>query len=327
MKRLSLLAIALVWFSTLVYRRSDTSTDTKDFRRAFRRPVQIPFPASNPFTVEKYQLGKALFFDPLLSRSQSIACATCHNPSQSWTSRQPTLPRAVPTILNAAWGWAFFWDGRAKSLEEQALGPIKSPTEMNLPIPLLVQRLKKHFYYAKEFKRAFPDEDISDLTIGKAIATFERTVISGISPFDRWVEGDTRAISERAKRGFILFNTKAACVKCHSGWNFTNGSFADTGLPSPDRGRGAVETNIDTHFAFKTPTLRDVSRKSHFMHDASLSTLTEVLSHYNNGGTVRRTSAKLFLAPLNLSQNEQAELISFLKTLTSEKHFLAKGDL
>lgn len=294
-------------------------------KASFERPERIPYPETNPYTQEKYHLGKTLFFDPRLSRSNMIACASCHNPGLSWTDGLPKgvghghkqLGRRVPAIINVAWGWSFFWDGRAKSLEEQALGPIQSEAEMNMPIPLLIRKLEAMPGYRTLFSVAFPEESISGETIAKAIATFERTVVSDIAPFDKWIGGEESAISEEAKRGFALFNGKAACVRCHSGWNFTNGSFADIGLKGSDLGQGKLNGEKDLNYTFKTPSLRNVTRRGPYMHDGSLAALEAVLENYSRGGTVQRPSTKLFLKPLALSQQERKDLISFLETLES----------
>ena len=299
--------------------------DHSDLKKQFIRPTTIPYPTHNPFTEEKYNLGKTLFFDKLLSGNRSMSCATCHNPDLDWGNgraravgwNHQELARKVPTILNGSWGWSFFWDGRAQTLEEQSLGPIQSEAEMNLKIPELIRRLSAEASYRDSFKKAFPGQDISADTIARALATFERTVVAGWAPFDDYINGDNGAISDSAKRGFVLFNNKASCVQCHTGWNFTNGSFADTGLKSQDAGRGKVTSEKDLQFAFKTPTLRNISRRGPYMHDGSLPTLLDVINHYDRGGEANRETTKIFLKPLQLSESEKADLIAFLETLSS----------
>lgn len=295
-------------------------------KAAYRRPERIPFPQSNPFTEAKYQLGKRLYFDPRLSGSGTMSCASCHSPSLQWTDgrgralghEQKVLDRKSPTILNMAWGTSFFWDGRADSIEQQALGPIQSPDEMNMKLPELVKRLSAVEEYRKRFEEAFPGESLSPDTIAKAIATFERTVVSDVAPFDRWVSGEEDAISDSAKRGFTVFNKPASCVTCHNGWNFTNGSFADIGLDTKDQGRGQLTKNPALDFAFKVPTLRNIAKRAPYMHDGSLASLKDVIENYDAGGAVRRPTAKLFLKPLSLTEADKKDLISFLETLTSE---------
>lgn len=312
--------------------RPDTGIEIDALKARYAPPAGIPFPANNPFSKEKYFLGKKLFFDVALSGSRSMSCASCHKPDRNWTDglaravghRGNELARKTPTLLNLAWGWSFFWDGRAKSLEEQALGPIQSEDEMNLPIPELVKRLSEDEEYRSLFARAFPGEKLQGETVGKAIATFVRTISSGDAPFDRWIAGDEQAISESAKRGFLVFNGAGACVKCHTGWGFTNFSFADTGLLSADRGRGKVLGDTDADFTFKTPTLRNVAERAPYMHDGSLPTLEAVVEHYAAGGTVRRETTKLFLEPLKLGARDKADLVAFLKTLTSEDDLIAR---
>src|SRR5262252_4906159 len=199
----------------------------------YKRLATIPFPADNAYTLAKVSLCKQLYFDTRLSGANVQSCASCHSPAYGWGDGLPkgvghgmkTLGRRSPSIINAAFGPIFMWDGRAGSLEEQALGPIKTDVEMNLPIDQLIERLKAIPEYGPLFNAAFPGGGISPEHIAKAIATYERTVVSGRAPFDAWIEGDENAISAEAKRGFVLFNTKAACTQCHSGWNFTDDSF------------------------------------------------------------------------------------------------------
>jgi len=191
----------------------------------YRRPDSIPFPKDNPYTVEKVTLGNRLYFDPRLSAANLLSCASCHNPAFGWGDGLPKgvghgmkqLARRSPTIVNAAFGQVFMWDGRAASLEEQALGPIVADAEMNLPIEQLIPKLMSISEYAPLFRAAFPNEGLTPTNIAKALAAYERTVVSGRAPFDAWIEGDETAILEEAKRGFVLFNTKAGCANCHSG--------------------------------------------------------------------------------------------------------------
>ncbi len=311
--------------STAPVAQAMRSNANQDNRAFFQRPENIPYPQANPFSEEKFQLGKKLFFDPRLSKSNMISCASCHNPGLSWTDglakgvghNHQTLPRRVPTILNAAWGKQFFWDGRAASLEEQALGPIQAEGEMNTKLPELMQKLGGIAEYKPLFQKAFPNEALSPYLVAKAIATFEREIVSDLAPFDYWVAGEEKAISENAKRGFGTFH-EVGCVRCHTGWNFTNGQFADIGLPSDDMGKGKLENNPAVAHAFKTPTLRNIARRGPYMHDGSLKTLKDVIENYNRGGTIPRVTTKYFLKPLRLSEQQKLDLIAFLETLTSE---------
>jgi cytochrome c peroxidase len=155
-------------------------------------------------------------------------------------------------------------------------------------------------------------------TIAKAIATYERTVVSGRAPFDAWIEGDEKSVGEDAKRGFVLFNGKGGCMNCHSGWNFTDDSFHDIGLSDADIGRGKfLPAIVKMQQAFKTPGLREITRRSPFMHDGSVKTLEAVIEHYNDGG-INRPSRSELIKPLALSSTEKADLVAFMKTLTSD---------
>lgn len=295
-------------------------------RADYRRSQFIPFPTDNRYTAEKSALGKKLYFDTRLSAANLLSCAGCHNPGYGWGDGQPTgvghlmkrLGRRSPTIINAAFGQIFMWDGRAGSLEEQALGPIQADAEMALPLAELLKRLNAINEYKPLFEAAFPGEGIGEKTIAKAIATYERTVVSGHAPFDAWVEGNEQAISDSAKRGFMLFNTKAQCSACHGGWKFTDDSFHDIGLASADIGRGKFLEGIPkAEHAFKTPGLREITRRAPYMHDGSLATLEAVVEHYDRAG-IARPSRSDFIQPLGLSAQEKDDLVAFMRTLTSD---------
>jgi cytochrome c peroxidase len=276
-------------------------------------------------------LGRTLFFDPRLSGSKFISCATCHNPGFAWGDGLPKgigdgmkpLKRRTPTILNAAYGDLMFWDGRADSLEAQALGPIQSAAEMNMPLGQAVERVSSLSGYRPLFEKAYPGEPVSGKTIAKAIATFERTVVSGQAPFDRWIDGDDRAISEQARRGFDLFNHKAECVQCHSGWNFTDSGFHDIGVNDEDLGRGALLKIEAMQHAFKTPTLRNVAVRAPYMHNGSELNLEAVVDFYDEGGKAQRPSLATEIHPLHLTADEKADVVEFLRTLTSTDKAIA----
>jgi cytochrome c peroxidase len=285
-----------------------------------------PAPEDNLSTPARVALGRQLFFDPRLSGSGAMSCATCHAPDRNWQDGVATaigrdgriLARRTPTLLNAAWGFSFFWDGRADTLEQQAVMPIEAPGEMNLPHTQAVARIAAIPSYRRAFAESYGDEGVTINTIGKAIATFERTLVSGEAPFDRWIAGDERAISEEAQRGFILFNGRAACSTCHSGWRFTDDGFHDIGVGRDDEGRAGVAPGIEQlRFAFKTPTLRNVDQRAPYMHDGSSRTLEEVIDFYATL-PVDRPSRSPDLAHIDLSPQDRADLIAFLRTLTSE---------
>ena len=322
---LLILSISLVVFFS-PFKVDANRDDAGMYLKKYQRPASIPFPKDNSYSPEREMLGRVLFFDPRLSGSNWISCGTCHNPALGWGDGLPKgighgmkeLGRRTPTILNLAWSETFFWDGRAGTLEEQALGPIASPGEMNLPTNKMIDKIILIPEYKVLFHQAYPGEPINEKLVAKAIATFERKVVSGKAPFDRWLEGDKGAVSEEAKRGFVLFNTKANCAQCHSGWRFTDDSFHDIGIPGDDRGRGALFKEISAaQFAFKTPTLRNVDRRAPYMHDGSESTLEDVIDFYNIAGKAKRPSLSPEIKPLNLTKQEKNELIAFLRTLTS----------
>ncbi|MCX4190505.1 tryptophan tryptophylquinone biosynthesis enzyme MauG [Methylophaga sp. OBS3] len=319
MKIRSLVMLACTVFSVHVSLADDVTN-----RAEFQRPESIPTPSTNPLSVEKTTLGKTLFFDTRLSRDKGISCATCHSPAHRWSdgrkvpigSENLEQPRRSPTVLNSAWLSALMWDGRANSLEAQAVLPITTPHEMNYSMQELVQRLAEIKGYQPLFKAAYGDTEITTERIAMALATFQRTLISNKSSFDRWVDGDEQAISPSAQRGFEIFNGKAQCAACHKSWRFTDDSFHDIGLDSPDLGRGKhvpAEVTIMQH-AFKTPTLRDLPENGPFMHNGSMSNLEEVIKHYEDGG-IKRASLSKEMKPFVLSEQQRANLIAFLKTL------------
>lgn len=290
----------------------------------YQRPTEIPQPADNPGTPEKIALGRTLFFDPSLSASGMVSCATCHDPRYGFEDRHARstgvagkpLGRHSPTAVNMAWASTFFWDGRADTLEEQALGPITSDAEMGMVPEDLVATLMEQPAYREAFTAAFPGETISVEHLGKAIAAFERTLVSANSPFDAWIAGDEAAISDAAKRGFVLFNTDGNCASCHSGWNFTDDSFHDIGLRSEDIGRFKVLELDSMKRAFKTPGLRDIVERAPYMHSGDIATLEEVVAHYDHG-FVHRDSLSELIQPLGLTAQQQSDLVAFLKTLSS----------
>ena len=293
-------------------------------KQAYQRPPTIPFPTDNSHTKEREALGKTLFFDPRLSKSNTVSCATCHDPSLSWEDGRPVgmgfggkpLARRTPTILNLAWTELLFWDGRADGLEAQALEPIVSALEMNQSMDNTIGKLRQVEGYHRLFQLAYPGEGITARAIAKAIATFERTVVSGPTPFDAWIAGENDAISASAARGFMIFNTRGNCLACHSGWSLSYGGFHDIGLPSTDRGRGAHLPLQAMQYAFETPTLRNVARRGPYMHDGSVATLSDVVELYDRGGEARPSRSK-DMRPLGLSAQDKADLVAFMETLTS----------
>jgi cytochrome c peroxidase len=331
--RLVALATLSIVISVLILTAvSAVSGDIAALKAKYRRPADIPFPKDNPYTPEKAALGKALYFDPRLSGHQNMNCASCHNPSFGWEvplkgaigSQNTMLARNAPTILNQAWGDKhYFWDGRAPTLEQQARGPIEADVEMNLSLKDAVKRLKDIPEYRKWFDMAFPGEGVTDETITRAIATFERTVVSGYAPFDAWIDGEENAISASAKRGFALFTGKANCASCHSGWNFTDNNFHDIGVDTTDIGRGKYAADDKTaRHAFKTPSLRDITQRAPFMHNGSMPDLDSVMAHYMSGG-LPRESLSPQMKPLPLTVDDMTDVVEFMKTLTGTKQIVS----
>jgi cytochrome c peroxidase len=313
----------LVW--TMVRGAEGVPSQRAAWQSQYHRPESIPFPDSNPFTAEKAELGRMLFFDPLLSGSRTIACASCHNPGLSWGDGRPRawgegglMALRSPTLIDVAWMERLGWDGKYKDVESVAFVPITSPANMNLPLAALLTRLSAIQGYVRAFSSAFGEGEITRRKIELALATFERTLVSQEAPFDRWIEGDANAISPAAQRGFDLFNGKARCAGCHSGWPFSDGSFHDIGIGNgADIGRGRLfASSIKLQYAFKTPTLRDVARRAPYMHDGSIPTLADVIDLYDRGGIDRPSRSEL-ISPLGLSQAEKDDLIAFLETLTA----------
>lgn len=283
----------------------------------------IEFPEDNPPTAEKIALGKQLFFDKRLSRDNTISCASCHAPDKGYSNADQFATgfkgqkggRNSPTVINAAYNKFHFWDGRAGSLEEQALGPIANPIEMNLTLKEAVDRINAIPGYKKQFQKVF-GSDATEENIAKAIATYERTVLCGDAPYDRFKAGDKKALSEPAQRGMKLFFGKAVCSACHSGPNFTDNAFHNIGVgmdaKEPDVGRKAISKLGGDQGSFKTPSLRDIARSGPYMHDGSMQTLKEVVDHYNKGG-IPNEFLDEEIYKLNLTPQEVDDLVTFMK--------------
>lgn len=288
-----------------------------------------------PPTPERVRLGRWLFYDTRLSADGTISCASCHRPENAFSEPTPVSTgingqkggRKAPTFLNAAWAIYpnFFWDGRAKSLEEQALGPVANPIEMGNTHDAMVQALRAASGYAPYFEEAFGTEEITPDRIAKAIADYERTRMSGNSPWDRWKHRkDESAVSEQVKKGDELFFNKAACNQCHLSDNFTDSSFHNLGVgwdPArrvfADEGRSVVSKVETDRGAFKTPTLREVALHAPYMHDGSVPTLREVVELYNRGG-IPNPYLDPKIKPLNLTGDEIDALVKFMEALNGE---------
>jgi cytochrome c peroxidase len=292
-------------------------------------PLKVP--ADNPMTAAKVALGKQLYFDKRLSIDNTVSCASCHDPKKGWSNGEQVATgvgglkggRSAPPIVNAAYFPLQFWDGRAKGLEGQALGPIQNPIEMNMKMVEAVDRLNKIPGYRRQFQEVFGSE-VNEEGIAKAIASFERTILSGDAPYDRFKAGDKSALSEAAQRGLKVFNNKGHCSACHSGPNFSDGAFHNIGIgmgaKEPDLGRYVVTKLSGDKGAFKTPTLREVARHSPYMHDGSEKTLEDVVDWYDKGGHPNpQLDEEIF--PLKLTAEEKSDLVTFLKEgLSSESY-------
>lgn len=288
---------------------------------------EVKHPADNPPTEEKIALGKQLYFDPRLSADSTVSCASCHDPAKGWSNGEQFATgvggakggRNSPTVLNSAYYRLQFWDGRAASLEDQALGPIQNPIEMKMTLEEAVERLNAIEGYKQQFQAVF-GTDVTKEGIAKAIAAFERTVLSGDAPYDRYKAGDNTALSEAASRGMKLFFGKANCSACHAGPNFSDSAFHNIGLDSEDVGRKAISNLGGDHGAMKTPTLREIARTAPYMHNGSLKTLKEVVEHYNKGGNGNPFQDEE-IHPLNLTPEEIADLVTFMEEgLASESY-------
>jgi cytochrome c peroxidase len=296
--------------------------------QVFRLP-QMQDPPDNPTTPAKVELGHALFFDPRLSGNGTVSCATCHNPALGWSDGLRTgigingtvLNRGTPTIVNTGFNTQFMWDGRKKSLEDQALGPMEATAEMSTDIDAAIRMLRSSSAYRRMFSQAFPGESIDTATLAKALAAFERSVVSKDSPFDRWLDGDRDAISMQEWRGYRVFvdPQRGNCAVCHSGGNFTDNGFHNLGIAKTeatrDDGRYHVRPIRSMRGAFKTPTLRDVATTPPYFHDGSAATLMDVVEHYNRGGD-DRSNISPEIRPLNLSQQEKEDLVAFMQALS-----------
>lgn len=302
--------------------------DLDAMKAEYRRPP--PRPIENPALAD---LGRDLFFDPVISASGKTACASCHRPEFGWASNEahsngdsgrPTQ-RRTQTLLGIGHARApFDWDGRHATLEAQAVSSIGTgsmsmfATPHEVRVDDIVARLRGSEAYIGKFNRALPGAPINLDTIVVALAAFERTIEPGIAPFDRWIAGDEGAIPAAAKRGFVLFHTEAGCSGCHAGWRFTDDRFHDIGTTTTDRGRGReFKGDPKMQFAFKTPTLRSVALRAPYMHDGSIASLRDVVDLYVKGG-IDRPSRSPMINPFDLTAQERTDLVAFLETLTGQ---------
>ena len=288
-------------------------------------------PNDNPLTQEKVALGKLLFFDKRLSANNTIACANCHMPTRSFTDGQPVSTginrqqggRSAPTAINRLFSSTQFWDGRAATLEAQSVGPFVSPVEHGfVNHDALVTKVRTIEGYTSLFQDAFGTTPITVALIGKAIASFQRTLLSGNSKYDQFgAGGDDTALSAQAQNGFRVFVGKGQCLRCHFGFNFTDEGFHNLGVDwdkdQVDLGRYGVTKDPKDLGAFKTPTLREVARTAPYMHDGRFATLGQVVDFYDQGG-IANPHLDPTIKPLNLSEQEKEDLVQFLHALNGE---------
>lgn len=274
-----------------------------------------PHPPDNPSTPEKVKLGEMLFFETMLSERRQRSCSTCHKPelfftdgfSRGWSLHESELPRKTPNLLNVGWQRSLFFDGRAKTLEEQAPMPLENHQEMDLDPEVAAKRLAADPLYSAAFAKVFPGEPLSFILVAKAIAAFERTLVSYDSDLDRYLAGDQDALSPEARSGLDLFSGKAGCIRCHHGPLLTDHQFHYTGVPERDGDKPAGTK-------YKTQSLRDVARRFSFMHNGHYLRLDRVLDHYSRGGSAPG-EVEAEIRPLSLSDEEKSDLTAFLRSL------------
>jgi len=294
-------------------------------------------PADNPLTKEKIDLGRKLFFEDRLSIDATISCAFCHNPLLSFADGRylemgvwgQKGTRNSTTLLNRVFASEQFLDGRAKNIEEVILEHLQNSKEMNNSLDNVLKVLEADEYYRKAFKKVFKAKVTAE-SLSKAIASFVRTLVSGDSPYDRFMAGDKEALSEAARRGLILFQSERLnCKACHAGPNFTDENYNNNGagqdLPEPDLGKYYITRRDQDKGKFKTPTLRDIARTSPYMHNGSLKSLLDVIEFYDRGG-IHNANLSDKIKPLGLSFQEKEDLREFLRSLTG-KNMLFMGNL
>lgn len=303
----------------------------------------LPLPEARPVQPRqvdpKVRLGHTLFFDPRLSRTQEMACASCHDPDLAWADgrtvsfglgRSP-LKRNSPSLLNASFIDTLFWDGRASSLEDQARQVLLNEQEMGSSEPLLKERLAAHEGYQRQFTAAFGDADVTLDRVAEALAAYERTLVGGRSPFDAFLKGNSKALSDEALLGLDLFRREARCINCHNGPQFSDGRLHDVGLSYfgrkyEDLGRYRVTNDAADSGKFRTPPLRNVTRTAPYMHNGLFSSLQGVLNMYNAGMPTltpkeHQVADPTFpkksplLRPLGLNKQDLQDLLAFLESL------------
>jgi len=289
----------------------------------------VPWPEDNPYSAARAELGKVLFFDGRLSANGIVSCAFCHEPEHAFSASTAFSkgvngklgPRHTPTLINRAWGKSEFWDGRSPTLESQVIVPVTNPDEMAMTADRVVQTVQGIKGYAPLFTAAFGDATVNFERVSKAIATFERTIVSGNSAYDRFLAGDKEALSKQQKDGLDFFNRKGECAECHGGPNLTTEKFANLGIGmdrlNPDPGREAVTKRRADFGKFKISTLRDLAHRAPYMHDGRFKTLDEVVDLYAKGG-LSNPHLDTRLTPFYLDEETKRDLLAFLQALNGE---------
>jgi cytochrome c peroxidase len=312
-------------------------TPTHTSEPAIAVPAGFPAftaPDDNAPTAERIALGRRLFYDERLSRTQEISCSSCHVQADAFADPNRvstgvdgrTGTRNAPALINLAWGKSFFWHGGASSLEVQAVGPIKNPLEMDMSLADVAERLSQDAGLSKDFETAY-DDGPNESSITRAIASFVRSLVSGSSAYDRYLLGDSGALSDAAVRGEGLFNgERAECFHCHAGFNFTNNGFRNDGSDpnDPDEGRQEITLKASDFGKFKVPTLRNVAVSAPYMHEGALATLDDVIDSYVAGGRGHPNTDPT-IVPLDLTPTDKADLRAFLESLTDDD-FLSNPD-
>ncbi|RJP21397.1 MAG: cytochrome-c peroxidase [Candidatus Omnitrophota bacterium] len=291
----------------------------------------VPIPPNNPMTVEKVELGKMLYFDKRLSKDKTISCATCHDPNYAYTEALSTSKgiksqigdRNSPSVINTAYFTSMFWDGREPDLEHQAGGPVENPIEMGHDLGLVAKELNAIPEYNKRFQQVFGEPPSKD-TITKAIAAFERTILSGNSPYDQFMNGDASALSAEAKAGMEIFRGKGLCASCHIPPLFSGGGFYNAGVgmdkAEPDIGRMKVSNLASDKGAFRVPALREVAKTAPYFHDGSIEKLEDAVKFMAEGGQENPYLHPLFraLKAQKFTEQEIQQLVAFLHALSGE---------
>lgn len=289
---------------------------------------KLPVPDDNPLTDEVVQLGRKIFFDPILSEDNSVACASCHQPEHAFASNNKLAigiggkvgRRNSPTLVNRAFGKSFFWDGRSTSLEEQSLIPIASEHELGSSVDGALQRIADNQEYVALFEKAFGQDSINATNLAKALAAFQRTLLMGNSPVDQFQSAKYGALTDAERQGLWIYESRGGCWKCHSGGNYSDEAFHNTGVGfgTPDRDKGLSEFTgrSEDDFKFKTPTLRGVALTAPYFHDGSAQTLEEVVEFYSRGGAPEDPQLDPQMKKLDLSEEDKQNLVAFLKALS-----------